>query len=47
MTYPSGEVHYISALVTSYVNTDGTVDNIQRVSARLDLDRKPVIVPAA
>ena len=46
MTYPSGEVHYISALVTSFVNTDGSVDNIQRVSVKLDLDRKPVIVAA-
>ncbi len=46
LTYPSGEIHYISALVTSFVNSDGTVDNIQRVSVKLDLDRKPVIVAA-
>jgi Lambda phage tail tube protein, TTP len=47
MTYPSGEVHYLSALVTSFVNVDGSVDNIQRVTVKLDLDKRPVIVPAA
>ena len=46
MVYPSGATHYLSALVTSFVNTDGTVDNIQRVTVKLDLDRKPVIVDA-
>ena len=47
LTYPSGEVHYISALVTSFVHVDGTVDNIQRVTCVLDLDREPVVVVAA
>jgi len=46
LAYPSGEVHYISALVTSFVHVDGTVDNIQRVTCVLDLDREPVVVPA-
>ena len=46
MTYPSGEVHYLSALVTSFVNVDGTVDNVQRVTVKLDLDKAPVIVAA-
>ena len=47
LRYPSGEVHYLSAIVTSFVNVDGSVDNIQRVTVKLDLDRKPVIVPAS
>ena len=46
MTYPSGEIHYLSALVMSFVNVDGTVDNIQRVTVALDLDKQPVIVAA-
>jgi len=46
MTYPSGEIHYLSALVTSFVHVDGTVDNIQRVTVALDLDKQPVVVAA-
>ena len=46
MVYPSGEVHYLSALVTSFVHVDGTVDNIQRVTVALDLDKQPVVVAA-
>lgn len=46
MTYPSGEIHYLSGCVTSFVHNDGSVDNIQRVTVKIDLDRKPVVVAA-
>lgn len=46
LVYPSGEIHYISALIGSMVNDDGSVDNIQRVTVQLELDQQPVIVAA-
>lgn len=47
MKYPEGETHYISALVSEFMNEDGQVDNIQRISLKLELDRQPVIIASA
>lgn len=46
MSYPDGEIHYLDVLVSKKENQDGAADGLSKISAVLEICRKPVIVAA-
>lgn len=46
MTYPDGEIHYMDVLVSKKEYQDGAADGLSKISAVLEICRKPVVVAA-
>lgn len=46
LTYPDGAIHYLDVLVSKNEFQDGAADAISKISAVLEICRKPVIVAA-
>ncbi len=46
MTYPSGRIHYMDALIAKNENQDGAANDIQKVAVDLAISRRPVKVAA-
>lgn len=52
MTYPLGngeataEIHYLDVLISKHEFQDGSVDNVSKMAADMELCRKPIVIAA-